>query len=275
MTTFATLLPDAEPLLRQLGQTWPAALVKANFPHVQVAHLVSLFLLGGCVVVLNLRLLGVGLDERPSAVERHLRHVLHLAAAGAVVTGLLMAVANPMKLYLDTPFLVKMTALLAGLIVTYAVTLPVARAEGVVGRPALAFLAVALGVWSLALWVFASTVGASPGVIHVLFAAALVLVLALPGRARWIYLSGLAAILAAHQVVTHVVITDPYDVVRLDPANKAFIWAEALWVLGFAAYLLIAPRRAADTGAMARLAGLSAILIWVTVAAAGRWIAFG
>jgi hypothetical protein len=129
-------------------------------------------------------------------------------------------------------------------------------------------------VWSAGLWIFASSPSSGAGVILVLAAAALVLAAALEGWTRRIYLAGLAAIIAAQQVVTHLVIPDPFDVVRLDPANRLFTLAEGLWILAFAT-LLVARGRDMAPARLPRAIGLCGLLIWVTVAAAGRWIAFG
>jgi hypothetical protein len=272
--TFATFFPHARHGLRHLAQAWPGAAIKPLFPHFEVAHLVFIFLLGGCAIVLNLRLVGVGFEEPPSAVERHLRRVLNLSVAGVLVSGLLIGIANPLKLYQNPAFFVKMVALAAALLATFAVAVPVARADGVVRRPALAGFVLAMGVWAVALWLFAFTLGTSPGVIHVVVAGALILLAALKGRARWLYLAGLAVIVLAQQLVTHLAMA-PDDIARLDPANKGFTWAEAAWIAGFAGLHTVRGFRAPPTPRLAKLIGFCALLMWVTVAAAGRWIAFG
>jgi hypothetical protein len=271
--TFATLFPALEPWLRALAENEHALAIKPFFPHFQVAHLVSLFLLGGCAILLNLRLVGSGFEEPSAWVERRLRPLLDLSAAGALATGVLIAALEPMKLYGDTPFLVKMTALLAALVATYGAALPLARANGVLGRTALAAFVVALLLWALALWIFATTLGSSPGVLLVIFAGGLLLALALRGRTRWVYLLGLTAILVAQQVVTHGFI-GPDDIAVLDPVNTAFSAAEAAWVLAFL-LVLGCVARGTGTSPAARFVGCATLLIWITVAAAGRWIAFG
>ena len=147
-----------------------------------------------------------------------------------------------------------------------------ARAEGALGRATLGAFVVALLLWMLALWVFATTLGSSPGVILVIFASGLLLAVALSGRTRWVYLIGLMAMVVAQQVVTHAFI-GPDDFAALDPVNTAFTCVEAAWILAFLARLVAVRKQ--GTGRASRLVGSVTLLIWVTVAVAGRWIAFG
>ena len=270
--TLAALFPEFEPWIRTLGENGLALAIKLFFPHFLVAHLLSLFLLGGCAILLNLRLVGVGFEEPSAWVARRLRPMLDLSLAATLATGLLMAALEPVKLYGDTPFLVKMTALMAAVVATYGAALPVARAEGALGRATLGAFVVALLLWMLALWVFATTLGSSPGVILVIFASGLLLAVALSGRTRWVYLIGLMAMVVAQQVVTHAFI-DPDDFAALDPVNTAFTCVEAAWILAFLARLVAVRKQ--GTGRASRLVGSVTLLIWVTVAVAGRWIAFG
>ena len=66
---------------------------------------------------------------------------------------------------------------------------------------------------------------------------------------------------------------DKYDVAVLDPVNKAFSGVEAAWVLAF--LLVLGGARGVETRPRSRLVGSATLLMWVTVGAAGRWIAFG
>lgn len=270
--TFATLFPSLEPWIHALGVNPTALAIKPFIPHFLVAHLVSLFVLGGCAIVLNLRLIGVGLEEPSSWVARRLRPILDLAVSGVLATGVLITAVEPEKIYVDAPFVVKMTALLAALVGTYGAALPLAKADGGLSRRALGAFVVSLILWGLALGIFANAAEARAGMILVIFGGGLLVAFALVGRIRLVYLIGLTVILLMQQLVTLGFI-DKYDVAVLDPVNTAFSGAEAAWVLAFLPVLWGA--RAAETRTLSRLVGCATLLMWVTVGAAGRWIAFG
>jgi hypothetical protein len=270
--TPAELFPEIRPWVENLVNVWPAPVIKPQFASWQVLHLLSLSVLGGATILLNLRLIGVGLtDESPSEVHRSLRLWLNLGVVGMIASGVLIGMANAERLYDSAAFTVKMLGLLAAVIFTYGVSKPAAKADGAVGRGAGVAALAALTVWAVGLWVFATTQLINPGMFHVLTAGALIVGLVLRGRQRWAYIAGLALLLAVQTVWTHGFI-DAEDLARLDPVNKAFAWIFGLYVLGFA--LLPVLRRTRESRPAAALVGYAGILMWVSVAAAGRWIAF-
>ncbi len=95
-------------------------------------HLVGLALLGGCVLLINLRLLGAGItDEPPSVIEKNLRPWLILGACIVIGTGIIIGALNISKLFFSPAFYAKMISLLAALIFTFGVANSVAKH----GRP--------------------------------------------------------------------------------------------------------------------------------------------
>ena len=116
------------------------------FPAIEAVHLLALALLGGAILMLDLRLLGVGLTSQPaSRLERETRPWLIGALVVMVVTGSLLGVSEAVKLYDKRAFWVKMIALACALLFTFAVKSPLARRDpGVVGKAA---AAVSLGLW--------------------------------------------------------------------------------------------------------------------------------
>ena len=60
---------------------------------------------------------------------------------------------------------------------------------------------------------------------------------------------------------------------RLDPATKAFAFGFAGWIAAAAAVQILSDDKSA-VGRAPRALAYCAILVWVTAAAAGRWIAF-
>jgi len=123
------------------------------FPAIEAVHLLALAMLGGAVLLLDLRLLGLGLKSQPiSLVERETRPWLIGAIATLILTGVLIGLSEALKL-LDKPaFWVKMAALGASLIFTFAIKLPIAhRDPGLVRIP--------LAVVSLSLWLTVALAG--------------------------------------------------------------------------------------------------------------------
>ena len=123
------------------------------FPAIEAVHLLALALLGGAILMLDLRLLGLGLSNRPaSSVERETRPWLIGALAVMVVTGSLLGVSEALKLYDKQAFWVKMIALACTLLFTFAVKIPlVHRGPGWAAR--------LLAVLSLALWLTVAIAG--------------------------------------------------------------------------------------------------------------------
>ncbi|HEY4941823.1 MAG TPA: DUF6644 family protein [Rhizomicrobium sp.] len=117
------------------------------FPAIEAVHLLALALLGGAILLLDLRLLGLGLTlQATSAVERGARPWLIAALTTMIVSGVLIGISEALKLYDKQAFWVKMAALLAALIFTFAIKLPLARRD-VTGLAAKALAVVSLGLW--------------------------------------------------------------------------------------------------------------------------------
>jgi hypothetical protein len=118
-------------------------------------HLLALAMLGGAVLMLDLRLLGVGLvTQPPSVIERQARPWLIGAICALIATGVPLALSEALKLYGKDAFWVKMAALLAALVFTFAVHNPVVRrdiAEGALHK--------ALALVSIALWLTVAVAG--------------------------------------------------------------------------------------------------------------------
>jgi hypothetical protein len=53
--TFGELLPSLRPWVQHLDQVWPAYIIKPQFASWEVLHILSLVLLGGASILMNLR----------------------------------------------------------------------------------------------------------------------------------------------------------------------------------------------------------------------------
>jgi hypothetical protein len=125
------------------------------FPVIESVHLLALALIGGAVLVVDLRLLGLGLRQQP--VARLARDVQPWLAGGLVVmvaSGLLLFLSEAIKCYHNAAFWTKMAFLLPALIFTFTVRRKVAAGENHV-RPLWRKL---VAVTSLTMW---SVVGAA------------------------------------------------------------------------------------------------------------------
>jgi hypothetical protein len=89
------------------------------FPAIEATHLVALALLGGSLLIVALAVMGVGLKQSPAVLLQSSRRYANGAIVTLVVTGLLLGVSEPLKLYDRRAFSVKMIALAIALVVTY------------------------------------------------------------------------------------------------------------------------------------------------------------
>ncbi|MQA89274.1 MAG: hypothetical protein GEU90_03420 [Gemmatimonas sp.] len=92
------------------------------FPVIEAVHLLALCLLGGSLLVVDLRMLGVGLKgQRISQVAGYARPFLIGSIVTLVCTGLLLFLSEAVKCYYNTSFWVKITTLPIALLLTFAV----------------------------------------------------------------------------------------------------------------------------------------------------------
>jgi len=266
--------PHARPWVENLANTFPGKYVKPQFAWWEIGHILSLITLGGTTILMNLRLLGAGItDEPPSEIYRNLRFWQNVGVIGIVVTGILIGSANAERLYDSAAFIVKMLALLAGIVLTYGASRPVAKADGAVGLLPKIWFAIGSAIFLLGLWIFAISDLVNVGVYHIITAAALLVLFVARGRLRWVYLGVMLVLIAAQFVATHIVYRGD-DYAHLNPVNKAFTVIFSVWILGCAVAQIVRAGRTAEGGALPRIIAYATILVWVMGAAAGRWIAF-
>tara|TARA_Y100001933_G_scaffold264871_1_gene333177 strand:+ start:1134 stop:1610 length:477 start_codon:yes stop_codon:yes gene_type:complete len=111
------------------------------FAVVQMFHLLSLALLGGTVLLADLRLLGVMLRDVPSrVVVASTQRWFDVALIGSLLSGIFMSSAVALKLYYNEMFWAKMASFAIGLVFVYGIR-----------RPLLAFDHATLSPWVLRL----------------------------------------------------------------------------------------------------------------------------
>jgi hypothetical protein len=265
--------PAARPWVENLVNVWPTPYVKPNFAFWEVGHVLSLIALGGATILMNLRLIGVGLtQESPSEIYRNLRVVQTGGVIGIVLTGVLIGMANAERLYDSAAFIVKMLGLIGGLILTYGVSRTTAAAEGRVSTAAKAWFVLGMAFWLAALGVFATGGLITPGIWHVTTAAALLVLFVTRGRARIVYAGVLGVLVLVQELAP--LIYHPGDRAGVDPIDVSFSVIIPAWIVGTALVQFFRAGQGEEGGPLTKIIGCATILVWLTSAAAGRWIAF-
>lgn len=118
------------------------------FAVIESTHLLSLVILGGTVLLVDLRILNLGLRGRSvSELARETKPFARIGLVVLILSGLALFSSEAVKCYYSYPFWVKMSALAAALIFTYTVHNRVAlsaddRSNG--GRTMVALVSLAL-----------------------------------------------------------------------------------------------------------------------------------
>jgi len=127
------------------------------FPVIEAVHLLGLSVLGGAILLVDLRMLGFGLTKRSVAVlAREARPFLLGALTVMVATGIPLFLSEPTKCYYSPAFWVKMYTLAIALFFTFIVRTRVTRLEPVRNTARLQML---VGALSIALWVTVAAAG--------------------------------------------------------------------------------------------------------------------
>ena len=100
------------------------------FPAIEAVHIVALALLFGALLVLNLRLLGLGLTYKPVArLARELAPWIFVSLVIILSSGILLFASEAMKAYASVPFQVKMLFLFAAIIFHYTLYRRVTKSD--------------------------------------------------------------------------------------------------------------------------------------------------
>lgn len=120
------------------------------FAVIESIHLLALAVIGGAVLIVDLRLLGFGLRRQAVVdVARDAQPVLVWGLVVMITTGLALFVSEAIKCYYSTPFWVKMTSLSLALLFTFTIKRRVTLTERSTASPAMLRL---VALVSLALW---------------------------------------------------------------------------------------------------------------------------
>jgi hypothetical protein len=126
------------------------------FPVIEAVHLLALSVLGGAVLVVDLRLMGLGLRNRSAAeLWRAARPWTIGAVTAMIITGVLLFMSEPIKLYYSDSFWVKITTLPIAIAFAFTVRARVS-ADAVRNTARRQWM---VGALSIALWVIVAAAG--------------------------------------------------------------------------------------------------------------------
>ena len=121
--------------------TWAFAVIES-------VHLLALAVMGGAVLLVDVRLLGFGLTTRPVrelAVETSRWTLIALVAL--IVTGIGLFLSEAVKCYYSWPFWVKMSSLAAATLFTYTVRRSVTMGPDPQGVRARVVALISMALW--------------------------------------------------------------------------------------------------------------------------------
>ena len=140
---FCQWLQFSPPLIAMRGSPW-------LFPVIATIHLMGLAVIGGAVLLVDLRLLGWGLRRQPvRELAQDAERWLFRGVAVMVATGILLFMCFATKYYYLTFFWVKMAALILVIVFTVSVRRRVAMADETGINPV---WSKAVALVSLSLW---------------------------------------------------------------------------------------------------------------------------
>jgi hypothetical protein len=152
------------PLFHWLGRSWLGVSMSQStygFAIVEMIHLLALAVLGGVVLLVDLRLLGIGLRTQPvSKIARELSPLFWGSLAFMIVSGFLLVASATTKYYYNEAFRLKMLLFAAGLLFYFAVHRRITRIDRQPGPGTKA-----MAVFSLLLWLSIGLAGRAIGFI--------------------------------------------------------------------------------------------------------------
>jgi len=123
------------------------------FPAIESTHLLALALLGGAVLIISLSVLGVGLKTSPAEIYKSARRYMDGAVITLLISGVLLGVSEPVKLYDRQAFWVKMISMVIAIALTYFAFNPMVR------RGSTGFRIRSVTVLTMAAWLIVAIAG--------------------------------------------------------------------------------------------------------------------
>jgi len=113
------------PIFKGFGNSWVGEVISGSnwlFPAVEAVHIVALAMLCGAIIMLNLRLFGITLRQKPMAqLADELAPWTLCSLVIIILTGVMLFSSEAMKAYTSIPFQVKMVFLFVAVIFHYTI----------------------------------------------------------------------------------------------------------------------------------------------------------
>jgi hypothetical protein len=120
------------------------------FPVIESVHLIGLVFVAATVLLVDMRLLGLGLRDQPvSRLARGVQPYLLASVVVMIITGTLLFVSEAIKCYYSPAFWVKITCLAVVIVYTFTIRKRVVVMDETRGGPA---LRKAVAIVSILLW---------------------------------------------------------------------------------------------------------------------------
>ncbi len=272
---FQKLFPAVQPAVEWITQSSLIKLVTEShltFALIEIGHLLFLAILGGSVLLLNLRILGLILKELPvQSIERAVQPWYRIGVAGALLTGIIMGLTTLRTLLPSEAFFIKMVALVAAIILSGIVAKHVRDGRTPNIRTNLAATAVGVSLWVSALYLFATTATVNSGSFLIaLFGGALLV--AATQRTQRVAVAGFSTVALAVWFTSLDNAWSPNPGEGIAGLTNGVMFAAVAPAVGFGLWNL-RPTTITNESAQKLVAYIST-LAWITVAAAGRWIGF-
>lgn len=117
------------------------------FPICECIHIVGFAVSLGTVGLVDLRMLGMGVEEKPAELSRDLSIWTALGIGVMIMSGMLLFSSDPDRYYLNGAFQLKMICLFLAIVFNYTIHRKVVNAGGATGG------AKVVACVSLALWI--------------------------------------------------------------------------------------------------------------------------
>jgi hypothetical protein len=146
------LSESLRPYFEWCGNTWLGSTVRDTvwaFPLIETFHLLALAVLLGSVLIVNLRVFGVGRRYLPAAQMARQLEPWMLASVGVLIaSGIPMAFSEPIKCFESYSFPIKMGLIVVGIVSQFTIQRKWVMAEDATRRKAQLAAIVSIAIWT-------------------------------------------------------------------------------------------------------------------------------
>ena len=146
------------PVFEKLEMTGIGEMIRSSlwlFPVIEAFHLVAFAVLGGVVIITDLRLLGLAMRSQPTAqIARDSRPWLKGSLVVVIISGVLLFLSEAVKCYYSIPFRIKISSLILAIIFTWTLHHRAANADEATLGPIKGRVAavISLVLWGTVAW---------------------------------------------------------------------------------------------------------------------------